>query len=107
MNNKNYYNDRAMVNKYEKISNKEDKIKQINDMNYLKKLAFEQSSDKYGIGEGIGTESSEERSRNRKKANFDNESQLRIGGKVFQMQNQMEQIAKEILSKCKFYSTKK
>jgi len=107
LNNKNYYNDRAMVNKYEKISNKEDKIKQINDMNYLKKLAFEQNSDKYGIGEGIGTESSEERSRNRKKANFDNESQLRIGGKVFQMQNQMEQIAKEILSKCKFYSTKK
>ena len=107
LNNKNYYNDRAMVNKYEKISNKEDKIKQINDMNYLKKLAFEQNSDKYGIGEGTGTESSEERSRNRKKANFDNESQLRIGGKVFQMQNQMEQIAKEILSKCKFYSTKK
>ena len=39
--------------------------------------------------------------------NFENEHQLRIGGKVYHMQNQMDQIAREILNKCKFYSIKK
>ena len=108
LNNKNYYNDRAIVNKYEKNQeNKEEKIKKINDMNYLKNLAFENSSQKLSNGERLGTDSSEEKSKNRKKANFDNESQLRIGGKVYHMQNQMEQIAKEILNKCKFYAKKK
>ena len=110
LNNKNYYNDRAKVNRYEKLKeNEEEKRKKMNDMNYLKNLAFEgqNSSQKLGNDDRLGTESSEERNINRKKATFDNENQLRIGGKLFHMQNQMEQIAKEILNKCKFYSTKK
>ena len=107
LNNKNYYNDRAKVNKYEKVKeNQEEKIK---DMNYLKNLAFETHNEhqKYGNGDRLNTDSSEDRNRNRKKATFDNENQLRIGGKLYHMQNQMEQIAKQILNKCKFYSTKK
>ena len=110
LNNKNYYNDRAKVNKYEKVKeNQEEKIKKIKDMNYLKNLAFETHNEhqKYGNGDRLNTDSSEDRNRNRKKANFDNENQLRIGGKLYHMQNQMEQIAKQILNKCKFYSTKK
>ena len=110
LNNKNYYNDRAKINKYEKAKeDKEEKLKKINDMNYLKNLAFEgqNTSQKFGSGDRLGTDSSEDRSRNRKKANFDNENQLRIGGKLYHMQNQMEQIAREILNKCKFYRTKK
>ena len=110
LNNKNYYNDRAKVNKYEKVKeNQDEKIKKINDMNYLKNLAFEDQNNQQqsGNGDRLNTDSSEDRNRNRKKANFDNENQLRIGGKVYHMQNQMEQIARVILNKCKFYSTKK
>ena len=108
LNNKNYYNDRAIVNKYEKnTENKDEKIKKINDLNYLKNLAFENNSQKLSNGERIGTDSSEDKSKNRKKFNYDNESQLRIGGKIYHMNNQMELIAKEILNKCKFYSKKK
>ena len=108
LNNKNYYNDRAIVNKYEKnIENKDEKIKKINDLNYLKNLAFENNSQKLLNGERIGTDSSEDKSKNRKKINYDNESQLRIGGKIYHMNNQMELIAKEILNKCKYYSKKK
>ena len=110
LNNKNYYNDRAKVNKYEKVKeNQEEKIKKIKDMNYLKNLAFETHNEhqKYGSGDRLNTDSSEDRNRNRKKATFDNENQLRIGGKLYHMQNQMEQIARQILNKCKFYSTKK
>ena len=110
LNNKNYYNDRAKVNKYEKVKeNQEEKIKKITDMNYLKNLAFETHNEhqKYGNGDRLNTDSSEDRNRNRKKATFDNENQLRIGGKLYHMQYQMEQIAKQILNKCKFYSTKK
>ena len=97
-----------MINKYEKVKeNKEDKIKKIKDLNYLKNLAFEgiNTNQKNG-GDRLGTDSSEERTRNRKRV-YDNESQLRIGGKIFHMDNQMEQIAKEILNKCKFYTVKK
>ena len=96
LNNKNYYNDRAKVNKYEKVKeNQEEKIKKIKDMNYLKNLAFETHNEhqKYGNGDRLNTDSSEDR--NRKKATFDNENQLRIGGKLYHMQNQMEQIAKK------------
>ena len=39
--------------------------------------------------------------------NFENDNQLRIRGKVFRMQNQMGEIAREILNKCNFYSHKK
>ena len=110
LNNKNYYNDRAKINNYEKVKeNQDENIKKINDMNYLKNLAFEDQNNQQqsGNGDRLNTDSSEDRNRNRKKANFDNENQLRIGGKVYHMQNQMEQIARVILNKCKFYSTKK
>ena len=43
----------------------------------------------------------------KKNLNFENENQLRIGGKVYYIQNQMGEIAREILNKCKFYSQKK
>lgn len=110
LNNKNYYNDRAMINNYEKKKeNPEDKIKKIKDMNYLKNLAFEglNLNQKNATAERLGTDSSEDKNRSRKRGAFENESLLRIGGKIFHMDNQMEQIAKEILNKCKFYSVKK
>ena len=43
----------------------------------------------------------------KKNSNYENEHQIRIGGKLYHMQNQMDKIAKEILNKCKFYSKKK
>ena len=43
----------------------------------------------------------------KKNINFENENQLRIRGKVYRMQNQMGEIAREILNKCHFYSQKK
>jgi hypothetical protein len=110
LNNKNYYNDRAMINNYEKKKeNQEDKIKKIKDMNYLKNLAFEglNLNQKNATEERLGTDSSEDKNRGSKRGAFENESLLRIGGKIFHMDNQMEQIAKEILNKCKFYSVKK
>ena len=110
LSNKNYYNDRARINRYEKKQESdEEKKKKINDMNYLKNLAFEgqNTPQKLGSFDRLGTDSSDEGGKNRKKANFDNEYKLRIDGKLFNMQNQMDQIAREILNKCKFYSTKK
>ena len=43
----------------------------------------------------------------KKNINFENENQLRIRGKVYRMQNQMGEIAREILNKSHFYSQKK
>ena len=112
LNNKVYYNDRAMVNIYDlnKKETADDKKEKINKLNYIKNLAFEglnNNSQRIKENGQINTESSDERNRNEKKAALDNEQQLRIGGKVYHMQNQMDKIAKEILNKCKFYSTKK
>ena len=118
LNNKNYYNDRAKVNKYEKVKeNQEEKIKKIKDMNYLKNLAFidnQRKSEKYSYNESgeanIDNSTNDERRKStstRKNLNFENEHQLRIGGKIYHMQNQMDQIAREILNKCRFYSVKK
>ena len=44
--------------------------------------------------------------RAKRKVNYENEHQIRIGGKLYHLQNEMGLIAKQILSKCKFYSTK-
>ena len=112
LSNKEYYNDRAMINKYDinKKESEDDKIKKNNKLNYIKNLAFEDlnnNNQRMKDNGQINTDSSDERSRNRKKATLDNEQQLRIGGKIYHMQNQMDKIAKEILNKCKFYSTKK
>ena len=114
LNNKEYYNDRVL----NEINNKEtdeEKIKKKNDMFYLKQLAFKQNKEKteknnnFLIDSGnIMTDSDNEgKAKLKKNVNFENENQLRIGGKVYRMQNQMGEIAREILNKCKFYSEKK
>ena len=112
LNNKEYFNDRALNNKEE---SKEDKIKKIEDLNYLKNLAFIDNQKK--SGNNSSNESGEVNTDNstndgprkiiKNNFNFENEHQLRIRGKVYHMQNQMDQIAREILNKCKFYSIKK
>jgi hypothetical protein len=115
LNNKEYYNDRVLNINSENKESEEDKIKRIKDMNYLRQLAFKDSLRKslkavqYNESGNINTENSsnDNQGKNYKKnINFENEHQLRIGGKIYHMQNQMDQIAKEILNKCKFYSKK-
>ena len=114
LNNKEYFNDRIFNNNANK-ENEEDKIKKIEDMNYLKNLAFKDSPRKSGNNsynesiEANTDNSTNEQTRKslKKNINFENEHQLRIGGKIYHMQNQMDQIAREILNKCKFYSIKK
>ena len=114
LNNKEYYNDRVL----NEINNKEtdeEKIKKKNDMFYLRQLAFKQIKEKteknnnfIGDTGNLLTDSDNEgKSKLKKNVNFENENQLRIGGKVYRMQNQMGEIAREILNKCKFYSEKK
>ena len=114
LNNKEYFNDRVINNNSNKES-EEEKIKKIKDMNYLRKLAFKDNYGKplkntYNESGNINTENSSNESPGKvykKNINFENEHQLRIGGKIYHMQNQMDLIAKEILNKCKFYSVKK
>ena len=112
LNNKEYFNDRVVNNNNKE--NEDDKIKKIYDMNYLKNLAFKDSQRKSGknsyneSGDAYTDNSSNEvRKSTKKNINFENEHQLRIGGKIYHMQNQMDKIAREILNKCKFYSIKK
>ena len=115
LNNKEYYNDRAIINGYNfKKENEEDKIQKDRKMNYLKRLAFlEQNSsinannDSKNGNINTDNSSNEGHGKSKKNANYENEHQIRIGGKLYHMQNQMDKIAKEILNKCKFYSSKK
>ena len=115
LNNKEYYNDRAIINGYNyKKENEEDKIQKNKKMKYLKKLAFkDQNNSTNGLNDSkngnVNTDNSsnEGHGKNKKNSNYENEHQIRIGGKTYHMQNQMDQIAKQILNKCKFYSTKK
>ena len=115
LNNKEYYNDRAINNNFKKEENEEEKIKKIRDMNYLKNLAFSDmqiKSDKNAYNESGDANSDNSnndgpRKSLKKNINSENEHQLRIGGKIYHMQNQMDQIAREILNKCKFYTIKK
>ena len=114
LNNKEYYNDRAIINSYNyKKENEEDKIQNNKKMNYLKKLAFiEQNNSMNDMNDSkngyVNTDNSsnEGHGKNKKSSNYENEHQIRIGGKLYHMQNQMDKIAKEILNKCKFYSKK-
>ena len=114
LNNKEYYNDRAIINGYNyKKEKEEDKIQNNKKMNYLKKLAFiEQNNSMNATNDSkngnVNTDNSSNdgHGKNKKSSNYENEHQIRIGGKLYHMQNQMDQIAKEILNKCKFYSKK-
>ena len=111
LNNKVFYNDPA-VNINKTIS-KEDKINQINNLNYLKKLAFEDNAMKTSNGSqesgNNNTDSSNEGNdkKNKKNLNIENEHELRIGGKLYHMKNEMGKIAREILNKCKYYTYRK
>ena len=110
LNNKVFYNDPA-VNINKKI-NQEEKIKQIKNMNYLKKLAFEDNGMKTSNGSqesgNNNTDSSNEGNlKNKKNVNMENEHELRIGGKLYHMKNEMGKIAREILNKCKYYTYRK
>ena len=114
LNNKEYFNDRVVNNV--DIENEEIKDKKMQDMNYLKNLAFKDSQNQRKSGKSSFNESGEANSDTsnddknkiiKKNINFENEHQLRIGGKVYHMQNEMDQIAREILNKCHFYSIKK
>ena len=111
LNNKEYYNDRVINNSFINEENEEEKIKKINDMNYLKNLAFNdrRKSEKNSSNNESGNDNTDASvdGQKKKKLNFENENQLRIKGKLFHMQNQMDQIAREILNKCNFYSIKK
>ena len=114
LNNKEYYNDRVL-NDIKKKETEEEKTKKRKDLYYLKQLAFKEIKEKVekknfmsDNGNLITDIDNEEKTKNMKKnLNFENENQLKIGGKIFRMQNQMGEIAREILNKCKVYSQKK
>ena len=116
LNNKEYYNDRVIIKAYnDKKENEEEKVRKINNMNYLRGLAFKDSNHNDLLNNdsnnsnniNIITEHSSNDGKNKLNALYENENQIRIGGKIYHMQNQMDLIAKEILHRCKFYSTKK
>ena len=114
LNNKEYYNDRVLKDA-NKVETEEEKLKKQKDMLYLKQLAFKEIKEKTEkkqnyINENgnLISESENEKNKNfQKDMNFENDNQLRISGKVFRMNNQMGEIAREVLNKCKFYSHKK
>ena len=113
LNNKEYYNDRVL-NDINRKDNKDEETKKLNKILYLKKLAFKDIKEKsqknfFSEGANLNTESDTEgKNKNLKKnVNFETDNQLKIGGKVYKMQDQMGEIAREILNKCKFYSEKK
>ena len=114
LNNKEYYNDRVLKDA-NKVETEEEKLKKQKDMLYLKQLAFKEIKEKTEkkqnyINENgnLISESENEKNKNfQKDMNFENDNQLRISGNVFRMNNQMGEIAREVLNKCKFYSHKK
>ena len=114
LNNKEYYNDRVIKDINNKES-EEEKTKKKKDLFYLKQLAFreiKEKNEKTNIINESGdmiTESDFDGKNKTVKKNvgFESENQLRIGGKVYRMNNQMGEIAREVLNKCKFYSHKK
>lgn len=112
LNNKVYYNDPVLKKNIENKDNKDNKVNQISKLNYLKKIAFEddniKSSNRSNESNGnVNTDSSNEgNNKSKKKVNYENEHQIRIGGKLYHMQNEMGLIARQILNKCKFYNNK-
>ena len=115
LNNKEYYNDSAIIKGYNyKKENEQDKMQKIKNMNYLKKLAFREQNNMINGSNDSGSgnvntdnSSNEGHEKKKKNGNYESEHQIRIRGKLYHMQNQMDLIAKEILNKCKFYSNKK
>lgn len=112
LNNKEYYNDRV-INDLNNKESEEERIKKRKDLSYLKQLAFkeikvkQEKTNTNNNNNTITESENEEANKAKKNLNFENENQLRIGGKVYYIQNQMGEIAREILNKCKFYSQKK
>jgi hypothetical protein len=111
LNNRNFFEYKENKNNQNEV----EKTKKIKDINYLKQLAFENNSsentEKKTINE-IGEEKSEGTNNDykyvkRKLPYFENEHQLRIGGKIYHMMTQMDKIAKEVLNKCNYYNYKK
>ena len=115
LNNKEYYNDSAIIKGYNyKKENEQEKMQKIKNMNYLKRLAFREQNNMINGSNDSGSgnvntdnSSNEGHEKKKKNGNYESEHQIRIRGKLYHMQNQMDQIAKEILNKCKFYSNKK
>ena len=115
LNNKEYYNDSAIIKGYNyKKENEQEKMQKIKNMNYLKKLAFREQNNMINGSNDSGSgnvntdnSSNEGHEKKKKNGNYESEHQIRIRGKLYHMQNQMDLIAKEILNKCKFYSNKK
>ena len=115
LNNKKYYNDRAIIHGYNyKNNTPEEKMQNSKNMNYLKKLAFIDQNKTFNANNENGNgnvntdnSSNDGNAKSKKKSNYENENQIRIGGKLYHMQNQIDQIAKEILNRCKFYYIKK
>ena len=115
LNNKEYYNDSAIIKGYNyKKENEQEKMQKIKNMNYLKRLAFREQNNMINGSNDSGSgnvntdnSSNEGHEKKKKNGNYESEHQIRIRGKLYHMQNQMDLIAKEILNKCKFYSNKK
>ena len=86
----------------------------IKELSYLKRLSFiDQNNGMYGSNDSgsgnVNTDNSSNEGGHEKKkksSNFENEHQIRIGGKLYHMQNEMGLIARQILNKCKFYNNK-
>ena len=103
-----------VINDLNNKESEEERIKKRKDLSYLKQLAFkeikvkqEKTNTNNNNNNTITESENEETNKAKKNLNFENENQLRIGGKVYYIQNQMGEIAREILNKCKFYSQKK
>ena len=116
MNNRNFYENKEQKNTKHNTENDVEDETKIKKLNYLKNLAFNDSlenSDRSLHNNNDADDNSEYSSNNpnkylkKQQQVFENEQQLKIGGKIFQMNTQMDKIAKEILNKCKIYRNKK
>ena len=115
LNNKKYYNDKAMIiNNSDKRENEKEKIQNLKSIQYLKRLAF-QDKNNFLINKinetgnnNTDNTSSDRMVKNKRNGNYyKNENIIKIGGKVYHLEDQVEQIAKEVLNKCRYHSIKK
>ena len=115
LNNKKYYNDKAMIiNNSDKRENEKEKIQNLKSIQYLKRLAF-QDKNNFLINKinetgnnNTDNTSSDRMVKNKRNDNYyKNENIIKIGGKVYHLEDQVEQIAKEVLNKCRYHSVKK
>ena len=115
LNNKKYYNDKAMIiNNSDKRENEKNKIQNLKSIQYLKRLAFQDKNNFLinNINEtgnnNTDNTSSDRMVKNKRNDNYyKNENIIKIGGKVYHLEDQVEQIAKEVLNKCRYHSVKK